>query len=64
VADNRVYTILQEIDIELYSARKDFASEAAIEAVLAENNIVWEKYEDYISDEAVYEVTYTITTNQ
>ena len=64
VADNKVYTVIQSIDIELYSKDKDFASEALIEAKLALNNIVWEKYEEYLEDEQMYEVVYTISTNQ
>ena len=63
VADNQVYAVIQEIDIELYSRNKDIVSEAAIEAKLNENNIVWEKYEEYISSEKVYEIVYTITIN-
>ena len=64
VADNRVYAVIQEIDIELYTKTKDITSEALIEAALAANNIVWEKYEEYLDDEKVYEVIYTFTTNQ
>ncbi len=64
VADNQVYSVIQEIDIELYSELKDTASEALIEAALAANSIVWEKYDEYLEDEKVYEVIYTFTTNQ
>lgn len=64
VADNKVYAVIQEIDIELYSKTKDTTSEGLIEATLAANSIVWEKYEEYLEDEQVYEVIYTFTTNQ
>lgn len=64
VADNKVHTVLQSVDIELYSALKDTASETKIETLLNSNNIVWDKYEEYITDENVYEVIYTITINQ
>lgn len=64
VADNKVHTVLQSVDIELYSALKDTASETKIETLLNNNNIVWDKYEEYITDENVYEVIYTITINQ
>lgn len=63
-ADNKVYTIIQEIDIELYSTRKDFTSEALIEAELDAHNLTWQKYEEYIPDESMYEVVYTVTVNQ
>lgn len=64
VADNKVHTVLQSVDIELYSALKDTASETKIETLLNNNNIVWDKYEEYITDENVFEVIYTITINQ
>lgn len=59
-ADNTVYHVVQGVDIELYTRRKDEASEAAVEAALNENNIVWEKYEEYIDDEEVYQITYEV----
>ncbi len=64
VADNKVHTVLQSVDIELYSESKDTASESKIEAALNENSIVWDKYEEYLTDENVNEVIYTITINQ
>ena len=64
VADNKVHTVLQSVDIELYSALKDTASETKIETLLNNNNIVWDKYEEYITDENTYEVIYTIPINQ
>lgn len=64
VADNVVYAVIQEVDVELYSQYKDVASEALIEAKFAENSIVWEKYEEFITDENCYEVIYTFSINQ
>ena len=64
VADNKVYAIIQEIDIEFYSKNKDTVSEGLIEAKLAANSIVWDKYREYLEDEGVYETIYTFTTNQ
>ena len=59
-ADNKVYKVIQGVDIELYSKLKDEASESLIESVLNSNNIVWEKYEDWIDDEEVYQITYEV----
>lgn len=64
VADNQVYTIIQEVDVELYTRYKDVESEALIEAKFAENNIVWDKYEEFLEDENCYEVVYTFSINQ
>lgn len=63
-ADNKVYTIIQELDIELYSQIKDITSEALIEAELNAHDLTWQKSEEYIPDEDMYEVVYTITVNQ
>jgi len=60
-ADNKVYRVIQEVDIEFYSKTKDTASEALIETTLATNNIPWNKTEEYLSDENMYEVIYSIT---
>ena len=59
-ADNHVYHVIQGVDIELYTRRKDSTSEAAVEAALNEHNIIWEKYEDYIDDEEMYMITYEV----
>lgn len=64
IADNKVYAVIQEIDVELYFEFKDTTSEGLIEAALNANNIIWEKYEEYLRDEEVYEVIYTFTINQ
>ena len=60
-ADNFVYQVVQEVDIELYTAKKDEKSEQAIEKMLNDNSIVWEKYEDYLDSEDCYMISYTIT---
>lgn len=59
-ADNKVYHVLQDMDIELYSKQKDTTSEGLIEEALNQKNIVWEKYEEWIDDEEVYQITYEI----
>ena len=64
VADNVVYTVIQEVDVELYTKIKDVESEALLEAKFAEYNIVWDKYEEFIEEENCYEVIYTFSINQ
>ena len=59
-ADNQVYEVIQGVDIELYTQNKDITSEGLIEAALKDNNIVWEKYEDYIEDQNCYMITYEV----
>lgn len=60
-ADNKVYHVIQNADVELYTAKKDVQTEAALEAVFAENDLVWEKSETYLDDESCYEIIYSIT---
>lgn len=59
-ADNAVYHVIQGVDIELYTKRKDITSETAVETALNSNNIVWEKYEEYLDDEGCYQITYEV----
>lgn len=59
-ADNKVYEVIQGLDIELYTKTKSPDTESQVEAVLNNNGIVWEKYEDYIEDEEVYMITYEV----
>ena len=60
-ADNSVYHVLQGVDVELYTAKKDIATEELIEAKFAELNIVWDKYEEWLDSENCYEIVYSIT---
>ena len=60
-ADNKVYHVLQDVAVELYTAKKDPASEALVEDKFAEVGIVWEKDETYLDDEDCYEIIYSIT---
>lgn len=57
-ADNSVYKVIQGVDIELYTKSKDPATELILENALNANNIVWEKYEEYLDDENMYMITY------
>lgn len=60
-ADNKVYKVIQNVDIELYTQIKEPATERLIEDALDANNIVWEKYEDYLETEKCYMFTYEIS---
>lgn len=60
VADCTVYKKITEVNIELYSDTKDTVSEAAIEKMLNDNLLVWDKAEYYIEDEDVVQVVYGI----
>ena len=57
-ADDQVYQGIRELDVELYTDRKDPASEAAVEAVLTRHGLVYEITEAYLETEKMYEVLY------
>lgn len=60
VADSIVYHKITEVNIELYSDRKDTTSENAIETMLNSHNLVWDKAEYYIEDEDMLQIEYGI----
>jgi len=57
-ADESNYQRIVRLNIELYTAEKDFDSEAAVEAVLAENDLTYYKEENYIDSEKLYQIAY------
>ena len=59
-ADNRVYHKISDIDIELYTAYKDFEAEKKLEDVLDANNIPYYPYETYIEGEKLYQKIYEV----
>lgn len=60
-ADNIVYQVIQNVDIELYTKRKDVQTERKVEAQLHESGLFWEKTETYIESENCYEIVYSVT---
>lgn len=64
IADNEVYAVIYGIDVELYTQYKDQKSEALVEACLNDLGIVWQKYDEYIDSEAMYEVIYSFNIQQ
>jgi hypothetical protein len=57
-ADNKVHYSGQNWQVELYTRKKDPATEQLVEAALAE--VYWEKSESYIESEGLYQVLYEI----
>lgn len=58
-ADGRVYHKISKVHIELYTDCKDLSVENAVEAVLDEYGIFYNKSETWIESEKLYEVLYT-----
>ena len=57
-ADNITYAKRERLVIELYTANKDFALEAALEGVLTGREIPFARYESYIDSEKLFMQTY------
>ena len=60
VADNKVYHIILGVNVELFTKQKDEAAEAAVEAVLDALDLPWEKAPEFLEDENIFLVTYTM----
>ena len=57
-ADNEMYYSTGHYQVELYTSTKDLAAEAKVEAAL--DGLCWEKSEEYIDAEKIYQLTYEI----
>lgn len=61
MADNHNYVEISDVAIELYSNKKDTASEALVEAKLKELRIPYVKHEVWIQDEELFMTLYEVT---
>lgn len=59
-ADGIVYYPIEDVDIELYSEKKDPEAEKKIEQFLTTNGIFYEKQEYYIESEKMIQVIFEI----
>ncbi len=57
-ADGTVYQGVNQLDIELYTDKKDLEAEKRVEAVLRKHSFFYEKTETYLESEKMYEVLY------
>ena len=58
-ADDITYQVIQGVDIELYTAKKDVKTELALENKLDALELGWQKYEEFIDSENCYMITYS-----
>ena len=59
-ADDKNYAKVPQLNIELYTKEKDFVTEKVIEDLLEANGLTYDKEEQYIESEKMYEVLYTM----
>ena len=57
-ADGIVYQAVNQLDIELYTDKKDLDAEKRVEAMLNAHGLFYEKTETYLDTEKMYEVLY------
>jgi len=59
-ADDINYVSIDVLNIELYTAVKDFETEEMVEAVLKQNGFFFEKTETYIRQENLFQIQYVM----
>lgn len=57
-ADNVVWQKINHLNIELYTGNKEFGIENELEAVLTEHGFFYDKAEQFIESEKMFEVLY------
>jgi hypothetical protein len=60
IADNKVYHKLSDVTIELYTNKKELATEAILETLLDENELPYEPDETYIESEKLFQKIYEV----
>lgn len=63
-ADNKVVFKNDLIDIELYTEKKDIQAESNLEKVLDDACIFYEKSENYIEKENMFQIVYSIAISK
>lgn len=58
-ADSKVFSKLNNFQLEFYSLKKDEAKEEAIETILDSLGLFYDKTESYDEDQTFYLITYT-----
>lgn len=57
-ADGIVYEKIARLNLELYTAQKDFELEERLESLLETECMAWNKTEAFLDEEQLYEVLY------
>jgi hypothetical protein len=60
-ADSKVYQKINNIQIELYTSKKDLVAEAKLESILETNEIPYETTEVYLESEKLFQKIYEVS---
>ncbi|MEI5893063.1 hypothetical protein DXB51_14415 [Bacillus cereus] len=58
MADNKVYHKINDLNIELYTTKKDLVAEAKLEKVLDDHEIPYDSFGTFIESEKMYQKLY------
>jgi hypothetical protein len=61
MADDKVYKKIRNIQIELYTTKKDLNAEQKLENALDQHDIAYEKTETWIDSEKLYQILYEVS---
>ena len=59
-ADNKIYQKINNVDVELYTSKKDLQAEATLESLLDDNELAYEKTETWIESQGLFQIIYEI----
>lgn len=59
-ADNKVYAKIDNLQIELYTIKKDLEAEKKLEDLLDNNDIAYETTEEWIENEKLFQKIYEV----
>lgn len=59
-ADNQIYQVIQNVQIELYTNEKDIDAENKVEVVLNEHEMPYSTTETFIGSEEIYQKIYEV----
>ena len=59
-ADNKNYHKITDVDIELYTDKKDLQAEQAIESLLDDNDLPYSSYQVFIEEENLHQKVYEV----
>lgn len=60
IADNKVYQKIDNVQVELYTNKKDLAAEAQLEAVFDQHEIPYDTTEIFIESEQLFQKLYEV----
>jgi hypothetical protein len=60
IADNKVFHKISDVNIELYTKKKDLVAEAKLEAVLNDNDLPYDASEVFIESEGLFQKIYEV----